>query len=46
MRDRISTALEVLGFAGLSAAAYMVDLTLGVAATGASLLVIGIGLGR
>ena len=46
MRDIVSTVLEVVGFAAVSAAAFLVTLTLGLAVAGASCIAIGYLMGR
>lgn len=46
MRDKVTTALEVLGFGLLTAAAALAGLALGLAVGGASCIVIGYLAGR
>ena len=46
MRDRISTALEILGFATVSIGLFLIVPALGVVAAGGSLIFIGASLGR
>lgn len=46
MRDYASTVLEIVGFAAVSAAAFLVALTLGLAVAGVSCIAIGYLMGR
>lgn len=46
MRDRITTALEITGLASVVLSAFLVDVALGFAALGATLLAVGVLEGR